>query len=280
MRDAGRVAGFLLALGACVALPARAQTAEQPNLIFSISAGYVTGGSLWNLSQQLVYAPNGQGGNWDTVSLGRKLRPGFAATLAATYFRSPHLGYSFEAGFFGIESESACSPVVPFHPTANNENQQACTYLQGGNIRGDAVGFLGGLVWRFTPRGSQPYIRLAGGLAILGSSYVETAAPVALSNGTQPLVFFLADQEHKQLTWMVSLGAGAMLPLSPGYQLRVEARDLIVALPHPTGPATDTGAVAAGSQVPYPPVGFKIMHVPAITIGLDIVLERRRSRRY
>jgi hypothetical protein len=281
MREARRIAGITLALGVWLALPARAQTSEQPNLIFTISGGYLTGGSLWKIPRQLAFAQLGATGNvWDTVSLGRRLRPGLAATLAATYFRSAHLGYSLEAGFFGIGSESACDSVVPFHPTADQVNQQACRYLQGQNISGDVVGFLGGLVWRFSPRGNQPYVRVAGGLAILGGSYIETAAPVRLSSGAAPVLFILADRDHKSLTWMLSLGAGAMLPLSPGYQLRVEARDIILALPCPTGPATDTGAVALGSQLPFPPVGFKIMHIPTITVGLDVVLERRRGRRY
>jgi len=63
---------------------------------------------------------------------------------------------------------------------------------------------------------------------------------------------------------------------------RAEARDLIVALPRPTGPATDTGAVASsgGATLPQPPVGFRVVHVPTLSVGLDVVLERRRGHRY
>jgi hypothetical protein len=280
MRDARRAGAVALALGACLALPARAQTPDQPNLIFTISGGMLTGGRLWSIPQQLAMATVAVGYTWDTVSLGRKLRTGFAATLAATYFRSPHLGYSLEAGFFGIATEAACSPVVPFHLTTDNVNQKACAYLQGQNLRGDAVGLLAGLVWRFTTGGTQPYLRAAGGGAILGSSFAEAVAPVLVSNNGQSTVWFLADQNHKELTWMVSLGAGVMLPLAPGYQLRFEVRDLIVALPYPTGPATDTGAVANSNALPQPPIGLKAMNLASVMIGLDVVLERRRGRRY
>jgi hypothetical protein len=282
MREARRVAGIWLACVVCLALPVRAQTPEQPNLIFTISGGLLTGGDFWSVPRQLALSSQiGSLNVWDTVSLGRKLRSGFLATLAATYFRSPHLGYSFEAGFFGLESVSSCEPVGQFNPTPENQNARACSYLQGQNQRGDAVGLLAGLIYRFTTRGPQPYIRVAGGGAILGSSYVEAVAPVLVSGGTVSPVYFLADQNHKELTWMVSLGAGAMLPLAPGYQLRVEAREIIVALPRPSGPATDTGAVAAGGgTLPQPPVGLKVMRVPTLSIGLDVVLERRRGRRY
>lgn len=281
MRDARRVAGIALALGASLALPAGAQTPEQPNLIFTISGGILTGGELWSIPRQLAFVQQGATGNlWDTVSLGRKLRSGFSATLSATYFRSPHLGYSLEAGFFGLESVSSCAPIGQFNLTADNQNTQACNYLQGQNLRGDAVGLLAGLIYRFTIRGIQPYIRAGGGGAILGSSYVEAVAPVLVSGGNTSTVYFLADQNHKELTWMVSLGVGVMVPLSPGYQLRFEARELIVPLPYPTGPATDTGAVANSGALPQPPIALKVVHVPTLMVGLDVVLERRRGRRY
>ncbi len=281
MRDARRVAGIVLAVGACLAHPAGAQTPEQPNLIFTISGGLLTGGDLWSLPRQLAFAQQlGSLNVWDTVSLGRKLRPGFLATLTATYFRSPHLGYSVEVGFFGIQSVSSCAPIGQFNLTADNQNTQGCTYLQGQNLPGDAVGLLGGLIYRFTTRGAQPFVRAAAGGAIFGSSYVEEAAPVLVSGGNVSTVYFLADQNYKALTWMVSLGAGAMLPLGPGYQLRVEARDLILAIPRPTGPATDTAEIANASALPQPPIGRKVVHIPSIMVGLDIVLERRRGHRY
>jgi len=280
MRDARRAAAVALALGACLALPARAQTPDQPSLMFTISGGVLTGGRLWTIPQQLALASNGAGYTWDTVSLGRSLRTGFAATLAATYFRTPHLGYVVEAGFFGIGSEAQCAPVVPFHATTDNVNQKACNYLQGQNLRGDAVGLLGGVVWRFMTGGTQPYVRAAAGGAILGSSFAEAVAPVLVSGNGQSTVWFLADQNHKELTWMVSVGAGVMLPLAPGYQMRFEVRDLIVALPYPTGPATDTGAVANSNALPQPPISLKTMNITSVMIGLDVVLERRRGRRY
>ena len=55
-------------------------------------------------------------------------------------------------------------------------------------------------------------------------------------------------------------------------------RDLIPALPVATGAARDTMAIINGA--PTPPTGWKVVHVPTITVGLDIVLEKRRGRRY
>jgi hypothetical protein len=283
MRDARRIAGIVLVLAAALARTAAPQTPDQPVLMFTVSGGYSTGGNLWNIGKQLAFALQSGGTNfWDSVALGRRLRPGVAATLAATYFRNPHLGYNLEVGYFGLESESSCRPLAPFTPTGTVPTaiQQACGYVQGQNLRGDAVGFLGGLVYRFSTGGGQPYLRVAAGGALLGPSFVETAAPILTASGGESLVYFIADQHAAQATWMISLGGGEMLPLSPGYQLHIEIRDLIVALPQPTGPATDTAAIAAVGALPVPPVRSRIHNVLAITVGLDVVFERRRGRRY
>jgi hypothetical protein len=274
MRRLRRGLGLALALLAGGGA-AKAQSPEEPSLIFTISAGYLTGGRLWNVDRQA--APAAQSSLFDTLAVARLLRPGFAATLSATYFRSPHLGYSLEAGFFGIGTESRCRPAVPYVPDPYLINEQACNFVQGENIRGDAVGFLAGLIWRFTTRGAQPFIRVAAGPAILGSSFVETYGVATVPGSGESNIFFLTEQTQKQLTWMVSLGVGAMLPLAPGYQLHIEARDVIIPLPVATGAAApDT----TGEHLPFAPTSTRVMHVPTITIGLDVVLERKRGRRY
>jgi hypothetical protein len=277
-----RAASIALAL-ALAAGTARAQTPEQPNLIFTISGGWLTGGSLWSVDGQAVPVT---GTSSDTLALGRLLRPGFAATLQATYFRSPHFGYSVEVGFFGIGTEGRCRPLADYAYDPDNKNQQACGYLQGQNFRGSLAGFLGGIIWRATTGGPQPFVRVAAGPAILGSSFIEMAAPViytvvdTVTHGPAPArgtLFLLTEQTQRQLTWMVSLGLGAMVPLGPGYQLHFEVRDVIVPLPVATGPAAPD---PAQEHPPYAPVGSKLMHVPTITFGLDVVLEKKRARRY
>jgi opacity protein-like surface antigen len=278
MRSRAAVAALaLLALSA----PLAAQTPDQPTLIFSISAGYMTGGRLWSLDRQLAIAVAFPGANqWDTVALARDLAHGFAATLSATYFRTPHLGLSAEVGFFGIGTTSRCSPVGAFTLTAARENAQTCAALNGDNLRANAVGILGGLTYRLTKGGVQPYVRVGVGPAILGGSFIEESADVLDANGDGVLVYFLSDQNHKELTWMASLGVGLMMPLAPGYQLRAEYRNLITALPYPTGPALDTGVVAVGEGLPQPPVGWRTVRIPTFTVGLDVVLERKRGHRY
>jgi hypothetical protein len=283
MREALGTLGLAAVVAAAGATAARAQNREQPNLVFTISTGYLTGGDLWNIGRQLAPVTAVTTNGWDTLRLGRRIRPGFAATLGATYFASPHLGYNAEAGFFGIGTEAACAPVAPYIPDPPDyKNQQACQYIQGENLRGNVVGFLGGLIWRFTTRGNQPYVRAAVGAGILGNSYIETWAPIlyhtTADSVSEASLLLLSDSSQGRVTWMASLGAGATLPLAPGYQLRVEVRDLITSLPVATGAARDTLAILRG--IPRPPSAWKVVHIPTITVGLDIVLEKRRGRRY
>jgi len=283
MRSARAVAGAALAVLACLAAPARAQTGEQPNLIFTISGGILAGGNLWTLPRQLVFSDQtGLGDQWDTLELGRRLHAGFQATLGATYFWKPHLGLNMEVGFFGLESESACSPVGAITPTPlnNYQNAQACTSANGMNLPGSATGFLAGLAYRVTTRGIQPYVRAGIGPAILGTSFVETIGQAVVDSTTRATVYMLADEHHKELTWMASVGAGLMLPLAPGYQVRMEFRDIFIALPRPTGPATDTAEIAHEGAYPDPPIGTRLVSVASFTMGLDVVLEKRRGHRY
>ncbi len=38
-------------------MQARAQSGDEPNLVFSITAGYTNGGRLWTLDKQAIAAP-------------------------------------------------------------------------------------------------------------------------------------------------------------------------------------------------------------------------------
>ena len=69
---------------------------------------------------------------------------------------------------------------------------------------------------------------------------------------------------------MAALGVTA--PIGPGYQLRIEARDVYASFRVVTGPATRQGLGATAGTKPF--------HHVALTIGLDIVLEQKRGRRY
>jgi hypothetical protein len=281
------VACGALALATATSRAAAAQSAQEPNLVLSIQLGFTTGGDLWRIPNQeaLVAGTNQR----DTVSLERLLRTGVVAVLNGTYFRSPHLGYTLEAGFFGIASESRCAPVGTFKPQPDDINQQACTSVQGRHLPTNAVGFQAGLTYRFRSQAAvRPYVRAGAGVALLGRSFIETSGTVTTEQcaGTAPSCPWpfvdeaerdsdgSVRQTRRELAFVSTLAAGAMLQTAPAYRVRVEVRDLIIGLPVPSGPASVGGAVLIA------PTQTVLKHIPTFSVGLDVVLERRRTRRY
>ena len=73
---------------------------------------------------------------------------------------------------------------------------------------------------------------------------------------------------------MFGLAAGFTQPLGKdgGYQVRLEMRDVISSFERVTGQADPTTLIA--------PTEIKYYHHLALTLGLDVVLERQRGRRY
>lgn len=276
--DRARRSVLATATLALLAGPLAAQSAEDPRLAFSTFGGYIGGGNVWQLSRQLAAVVSGE---LDTLTLARAFKPGLALGLGISLFRSPHLGWSLELAFFGTSTESRCRPVGGYAYDSQQINQQACEDAQGKVIRTNAVAIQPGLTWRLTNRGPvQTYVRASAGAAFLGGSFVDTRGMVALQGGSDSLGspirarVFLTERDRNEVTWIASAAAGATLEMAPGYQLRFELRDLIFNVPVVTGPA-DYHAIDA-----YPEVGRKTFHLPTLTVGLDIVLERQRRRRY
>ena len=82
---------------------------------------------------------------------------------------------------------------------------------------------------------------------------------------------FVVDTTPKTTSFTFQLAAGFTSRLSPGYQVRFEVRDAMFSLERLIGPANDFG------QAPHE---SKLYHHVALVIGLDIVLEHKRGRRY
>ena len=261
-----------------VAGRASAQSAERPLLIISMTGGVLTGGALWTLDRQLAPVSSGE---IDSLALGRYFRTGFVVGVGATVFRWPHVGLAAEVAFLGLGTESRCAPRGPYAFDAEHVNEIACLSAQGYRLPTNAVALQGGVAWRALPEARvQPYLRAIGGLALLGGSFVETSGLVTVPtvDTTRASVVtrtFLAEGSRRDLTWIATLSVGVMLELSPGYQLRFEARDVLLGLPVVTGPGSIT------TTLPVAPTRDRTVHLPTFALSLDLVLEpARRPRRY
>jgi len=268
-----RAAVAALALSA-TASALDAQTRERPLLIFTTFVGYVGGGPLWSLDRQPALTLTGL---VDTLTLGRAFVPGLSLGLGASLFLTPHLGYHVEIAFLGTATESRCEPLRGYVWEPGGQNQRACQDIQGRKLRTNVVAVQGGLTWQAMSSGPvRPYIRAAAGPAYAGGSFIEMAGRILDSaSGAYRHRFFLVDEAvGGRLTWVATAAAGVTLEMSPGYQLRFEIRELFVSVPVVTGPADYRVEDA------YPSVGSITAHLPSLTLGLDISLERQRRRRY
>lgn len=272
-----RRAALSASLLACLAAPARGQSAENPLLVLTISGGWITGGNMWRLPRQEEAVA---GGALDTVGLERRFRTGLVLGLGATLFRSPHVGYAAELIFLGTGTESRCMPPQQWAADADNTNAQACNSIQGQKIGTSMAALEFGIAWRPIGTGAiQPYLRGVAGPAYLAGSYVETSGSVTLASdpvaGSYHVRTFLGESHHRSWTWVAAFAAGVTLQMGPGAQLRFEARDVVTNLPVVTGPGSP---LTAGSPAQ---VAGKTFHLASFTVGLDILLEQsRRPRRY
>lgn len=274
----------IMALALVAPAWSHAQSASEPSLAFTISGGLTTGGILWNLDNQAILAPGGPPAQFDTMRLGRRMVPGITASLAVSYFRSPHWGLNAEVGYFGVGSEQQCTGPAVYKPDSENLNRQGCDRANGRHTSTSVIGFLVGGTYRFFPTAAvQPYLRGNVGLGLLGNSFVETLGivqhssclPIA-SDGICPYVL-LSERNKPGATLLVSLAGGFAYQLGPGYRVRMEFRDMVMTLPEVTGPAPNPGSLNNDN---FPPTRNVVRHIPLLTIGFDVLLEQRRTRRY
>jgi hypothetical protein len=86
------------------------------------------------------------------------------------------------------------------------------------------------------------------------------------------LVIYDDDNKGTRLRPAFGLGVGTTVAAGKGYQLRWEIRDNIVGIQRVTGPSDGRGRV--------PPHATAYKHLFSLTVGLDVILERQRGRRY
>jgi hypothetical protein len=270
-----RVSGTAGMLAAAMFLPghAAAQTNPEPRLIFSIFGGVAKGPDLYEIPQQpllLVFTPE-----YDTLALRRQTTTAPMVGVNATVYRSSGFGLVAEAAYVGIRIDDNCRMLYE-RTDVQRRNYQVCTDITRRVGTVSNVGFTLGGAYRFFARNAvSPYVRLQGGISIQSASLVEmvgTYNEVTQDNRIVPRErVVIEDQSTISAHPMFAGAVGVSFALSPGYQIRAEVRDHLMRFQRPTG--------AAGDQGQVPIEGFW-GHAPALVFGFDIVLERKRGRRY
>lgn len=262
-------AAFLLTL---LARPVMAQaTGDQPVITLGITGGYVGGGSLWEVPKQPYVATGAL--TTDTFDLSRSINSGFTFGLTSTYFPNNHFGFTGEIALIGVGSETTCSAKVP---SGAVETTDVCTSLAQSNTAGTSVAVSLGGVYRIASRNVvSPFISVRVGALVSEQStidlrgYYYQQSPDGLQQVT---VIIYNDPNKNRVEFYGQLAAGFSFAAGRGYRFRLEARDNYAQLPVPAGPSDPlTGSFPRGS------VG---KHLFSVVVGFDVLLEKKRGRRY
>ncbi|HEV2672098.1 MAG TPA: hypothetical protein VGU74_13470 [Gemmatimonadales bacterium] len=252
---------------------ASAQTPSRAQLVFTILAGAVTGHSLWDVPIQPVAVLDASGqptGVNDTVHLQREVTSSIVVGASATYFFSPHYGMHAEISYLGLPYDDSCTGT--FHPDPGSKNQQVCDDIASRSGAGGSISLYLGATLRAAPGGSlSPYLR--GNIGIVTVPHSSVAMIGNFFPGPQQIPF-ISDPSPRSSGPMFGLAAGFTQPLGRdgGYQFRLEARDVISSFERVTGQADPVTLLA--------PTEIKSYHHFALVLGLDVVLEQSRGRRY
>lgn len=257
----------MAAIAAVAGTPLVAQrTADQARLSLGLSAGATTGTNLWTITGQPIFTSSV---DIDTVALTRRTRGALAVVFHGTYFPGEHWGFTGEAMLIGLGLEDNCE--ITFS-SGSTEGAEICNSINGNDTRGSSVALSIGSLYRIKSRSViSPYARVNVGLVVSQTSTIQTDGFFTSTEETRFTVY--DDPSRRQVSPVLGLGVGFTAALGRGYQLRWEVRDNIVGLDRVTAPTFGTPNLEPAHKV-----GYK--HVWSVTFGFDVVLERRRGRRY
>jgi hypothetical protein len=177
--------------------------------------------------------------------------------------------------FLGMSLDTRCAIRRYDQADSADINPELCGNIAGTGVPMSAVQFSAGMIFRATPnKSATPYVGLSGGFVTRARGTVETDGAFVDNAGGLNSFPVIADDKATRSDLSAQLAAGIMVPLGPGYQIRLEGRDIYTRLDYVSGLADPT-------EVPlHPPHAARYNHHLVFAIGLDVVLERKRGRRY
>lgn len=269
-----RSLSLLVALVLTLAGSAAAQRrSDQARLSFGIAFGYNGATNIWKVDGQELFDDTAR----DTATFTREVRPTIGLAFSGVYYPNDHWGVSGEAHLIGLGFTDGCTLRSN---SGSVRNQQVCLVVNGQNSPGTTVaGTIGGIYRPFPWTDFQPYIRANAGLLVSQQSSIRMRGTIKIQDpdgapGDSALsdYYVFQDKHPASVTPTFALAGGMTAFVSRAYQIRFEVKDNIVSLEHVTG------TVPLPNE--EPPSERKIHHVFSLAIGLEVVLEKKRGRRY
>ncbi len=266
MRRAGLLA--LALLGPCAARPAAAQRqADEARLTIGVGLLHTSGGGqLWSVGRQPIL----DGAGTDTLSISRRLTSGLGFSFHGAYFPSTYYGIAGEVLVTRLGTGDDCrlrSAAATLYAS------DLCGSLQNNEASTSTASLSAGVMLRPGLRGTiQPFARAMGGILIAQKSFAATDGFVRTPDSVVAVAAVYRDEDVTTTSPYLSFGVGFAAGIAPGWQARVEVRDTWVRLPMITG--------ATSRQGVEPTLGRRGHHLLSFVVSVDVVLERKRGRRY
>jgi hypothetical protein len=261
-----RLATLAALLLACPAAAAAQATGDQARLVFTVSGGYAAGHSLWQVTGQPVVL----NGLTDLLDLERQLTGTWTAGLGAIYFKNPNIGFTVDAHLVDLAQRTDCRLLSNSGSTLN---PQVCESLDGTTSSSMSVAVSAGAVLRAASRGAvSPFLRLQGGAFFGSLNTTQVVGSYETATGEPSLVFVYPNESTNSFSPQFMVGVGVTIPASRAYHIRFEGRA------HTFGLDVIEGATL--SQDVPPPVSKQYLTQFSLHLGVDLVLERKRGRRY
>lgn len=262
-------AAAMAALVAVFPLVATAQAShDESRLIVGAGFGWIGGTDLWSVNRQPIRtAPESD--QTDYLDIKRSVQPSVSISAQGIYFKGPHLGYAAEFTYLGLGTSDACAVSAGTSPYITS--QEACQGLNGLERPASAVSLMGGAVLRpFSHSWIQPYFRGMVGAALVPRNTLEVASEFGTDLENRIQIYEGDNSRVARPSWLAGIGI-ATAP-DAGYQFQAEFRESWIQMPIVTGTTVYQGFT--------PPSKLALKRFPSILISINIVLERRRGRRY
>ncbi|MGB7212751.1 MAG: hypothetical protein WBC97_08995 [Gemmatimonadales bacterium] len=268
MRGCVAVGAGLLLIATSAPLSAQA-TADRARLTVGFGIAYHGGGQLWTQGGQPIIDG---AANVDTATVGRRVGAQLGVSFSGAYFPTQHWGVIGEVQFLGLHYDDSCG-LATSHSAG--EAQQICQNIQGRGHDGTAVTVtIGGVVRPWVTNDVSPYLRVNAGVDVSQNSSIRMIGTWTDSASEEADYYIFGDASPREITPTLSFGLGFTAPAGRSSQLRLEARDNVVFLEHPTGiqPTPDPNGM--------PPVAMRATHLFSLSLSYEMVLEKRRGHRY
>lgn len=245
---------------------ARAQEGGVARLTIGVGLLHASGGgTLWQVAGQPLRTSVGT----DSLALARELNSGFGVQFSGAYFPSRYFGFTGEVVVTGLGTGDRCRVM---RTSGDRFTEDVCGSLNNTEYSTTTAALAAGVILRPGFHGAiQPYLRLMGGLAVAQQSFIMTSGFARSTFGLSSVSVY-QDEGGTVTSPYLGAGVGLAAPVGPGWQLRWELRDNYLRLP----------AVAAATtrQGLQPRTTVRGHHYYSFSVGVDVVLERKRGRRY